>query len=59
LDDGARQAISSFSKLKAIDPGLKRLRSDLADGSWERRHGSLRALTELDIGYRLLVAGRR
>ena len=59
LDDGARRAISSFSKLKAIEPGLKRLRSDLADGAWERRYGSLRALTELDIGYRLLVAGRR
>jgi hypothetical protein len=58
LDDGARRAISSFSKLNDIEPALKRLRSDLSDGTWERRYGSLRALAELDIGYRLIVAER-
>jgi SAM-dependent methyltransferase len=59
LDDGARRAISTFSKLKDIDSGLKRLQSDLADGTWERRYGSLQELTQLDIGYRLIVADRR
>ena len=59
LDDGARRAISTFSKLRDADSGLKRLRSDLADGTWERRYGALSALAELDIGYRLIVADRR
>ncbi len=58
LDEGARRAISTFAKLKDTDSGLKRLRSDLADGTWERRYGALRALSELDLGYRLIVADR-
>lgn len=56
LDAGARGAISAFAKLHDLQSGLDRLRADLADGTWERRHGSLRALPELDIGYRLVVA---
>jgi SAM-dependent methyltransferase len=55
LDAGARGAISIFSKLRDVDSGLDRLRADLADGTWERRHGELLALPELDIGYQLLV----
>jgi SAM-dependent methyltransferase len=35
---------------------LQRLRADLRDGTWEARHGHLRTLPELDLGYRLLVA---
>lgn len=58
LDAGARGAISSFAKIGDVQPGLARLRADLADGTWERRHGSLLALPELDLGYRLLVAPR-
>jgi SAM-dependent methyltransferase len=56
LDAGARGAISSFAKIANLESGLDRLRADLADGTWERRHGSLRALPELDVGYRLVVA---
>jgi SAM-dependent methyltransferase len=56
LDAGARGAISAFSKLRGVDAGLARLRSDLDDGTWHRRHGHLLALPELDVGYRLLVA---
>jgi SAM-dependent methyltransferase len=56
LDDGARGAISAFAKLRDPRPGLERLRADLADGSWNVRHGHLLARTELDIGYRLIVA---
>lgn len=59
LDDGARGAISAFSKLAQVEPGLARLRADLADGSWERRHAALLDQPELDIGYRLLVAAPR
>lgn len=56
LDAGARGAISAFAKISTLDAGLDRLRAHLADGTWERRHGGLRALPELDIGYRLVVA---
>jgi SAM-dependent methyltransferase len=55
LDPGARQAISSFSRDYNFSPGLERLRSDLADGSWQRRHGHLINMKELDLGYRLVV----
>jgi SAM-dependent methyltransferase len=56
LDDGARGAISAFAKIRDARPGLQRLRAELADGTWRRRHGDLLARGELDIGYRLIVA---
>lgn len=55
LDPGVRGAISTFSKLSDVEAGLSRLRSDLADGTWERRHGHLLSLTALDVGYRLVI----
>ena len=58
LDAGVRSAISSFAKLTDIDAGLARLRSDLDDGTWQRRYGHLLSLSELDIGYRLVIANR-
>jgi hypothetical protein len=36
--------------------GVERLRADLASGVWDARHGHLRALDEMDLGYRLVVA---
>lgn len=57
LDAGARGAISAFSRLDDVEGGLERLRADLADGTWRRRHGALLDRAELDIGYRLIVAG--
>jgi hypothetical protein len=56
LDAGVRGAISSFAKIASLQAGLARLRADLADGTWHRRNASLLALSELDIGYRLVVA---
>jgi SAM-dependent methyltransferase len=56
LDPDARRAISSLAKLQAPEIGLERLRRDLADGTWERRHRELLAQAELDLGYRLLIA---
>ena len=55
LDPGVRGAISAFSKLSDVDAGLSRLRSDLADWTWERRHGHLLSQTALDLGYRLVI----
>jgi len=59
LDPVVQAGISSLAQL---DPdvrrrGTERLRSDLASGVWDERHGSLRDLDGIDLGYRLLVAG--
>jgi SAM-dependent methyltransferase len=56
LDAGVRGAISTFTKVADVEPGLARLRADLADGAWERRHGHLRQREAVDLGYRLVVA---
>ena len=56
LDPGVRSAISTFAKVAHIDAGLTRLRTDLADGTWERRYGHLLHQTALDLGYRLVIA---
>ena len=57
LDPRLRANISSFAQLTAaeLEPGLVRLEQDLASGRWERRNGALRALGELDCGYRLVT----
>jgi SAM-dependent methyltransferase len=59
LDPGARGAISTFTKLRDVESGLARLRADLADGTWRRRHRDLLDRTELDLGYRLVIARLR
>ncbi len=61
LDPRVQDGMSSFAQL---DPetrarGTERLRRDLESGAWDARHGELRTLPELDLGYRLLVAGVR
>jgi SAM-dependent methyltransferase len=60
LDPEVRQAMSCFASL---DPdvearGVEQLRVDLRSGRWDERHGELRRLDELDLGYRLVTAGR-
>jgi len=57
------EVLAGMSGMRMLDPvvrerGLARLRADLESGEWERRHGHLRQLDELDLGYRLVVAGR-
>ncbi len=61
LDGSVRRAMSCFAQLGrgAVERGSDRLRRDLRSGAWDARHGYLRDLTERDLGYRLLVAGRR
>jgi len=59
LDAGVRGAISTLTKLgSALEPGLERLRRDLADGIWQRRHAHLLTEPMLDLGYRLVIASR-
>lgn len=54
LDERIRRAMSSFWKIGDVSAGLAQLRSDLGDGTWERRYGHLRDLDALDCGYRLV-----
>ena len=42
-----------------MEPGITRLADDLASGRWHERYGDLLAREELDLGYRLVVAGRQ
>jgi len=40
---------------EARQSGRERLRADLENGTWEQRHGHLRALPSLDVGLRLVT----
>jgi SAM-dependent methyltransferase len=50
-------ATSGFARLseRVQDRALAALATDLATGDWDRRHGHLRLLDELDTGMRLIV----
>ena len=56
LDPGARRSISSFAWLGDVTNVLNRLRRDLDDGSWLQRNADVLRETELDLGYRLVIA---
>jgi SAM-dependent methyltransferase len=58
LDPRARAATSGFARMRdeVVDRVVRDVARDLADGTWDRRHGRLRELAELDVGLRLVVA---
>jgi SAM-dependent methyltransferase len=56
LDPGVRGAISTFAKIGDISTTLARLQRDLDDGTWHQRHGHLLRRSNLDLGYRLVIA---
>jgi hypothetical protein len=58
LDPTVRACISGFAGLEAavVDRGVERLRADLNDGTWARRHADLLGRDELDLGYRLVIS---
>ena len=57
LDPTIRAGMSGFALIDqdAAARGVERLAAALRSGEWERRFGGLRALDELDVGYRLVV----
>jgi SAM-dependent methyltransferase len=59
LDPAVRAGISVFALLRPdeVDEGVALLRTDLESGEWHRRHAAMLGLEELDLGYRLVVAG--
>lgn len=58
LDPAARAATSGFARMDDAREAaaVARLEADLRSGAWERKHGHLRARSELDVGLRLVVA---
>ncbi|MBX3471173.1 MAG: class I SAM-dependent methyltransferase [Planctomycetes bacterium] len=58
LDPQARAATSGFARMPAavVARAVSDLSRDLADGTWDARHGHLRALDAFDAGLRLVVA---
>ena len=58
LDPTVRACISMLAALdaSALAPGLDRLARDLESGAWHERHRDLLDLTEIDGGFRLLIA---
>lgn len=58
LDPQARAATSGFARLptEVVDRAVSILSRDLGDGTWDARHGHLRALDAFDAGLRLVVA---
>jgi SAM-dependent methyltransferase len=59
LDPGARAAISFFANASNVEGRIEMLRRDLADGTWLKRHGKVLRETELDLGYRLIIATQK
>ena len=56
LDARVRSAISTFSKISNVEAGLERLRRELEDGTWRQKYGHLLGQSDLDLGYRLVIA---
>lgn len=58
LDPRVRRASSSWHRLpgEVVARALGALAADLQSGEWDRRHGDLRELDELDVGLRLVRA---
>jgi SAM-dependent methyltransferase len=59
LDPRVRSGISTYSLMSQaeLEDGLGRLAADIESGAWYARHDDLLELNELDLGYRLIVAG--
>jgi len=57
LDPAARAATSGFARMDpaVVERVATAVGADLADGSWDARHGALRELGEYDAGLRLVV----
>jgi SAM-dependent methyltransferase len=60
LDPDVRSSISALALVDdaVLAPGIERLRADLASGTWHERNAELLDCDALDLGYRLVVAGR-
>jgi SAM-dependent methyltransferase len=60
LDPAVQRSISLMARTPApvLERAMAHLRDDLDHGRWDARHGHLRDLADIDLGHRLVVAGR-
>lgn len=58
LNKQVRRGISSFAKMPVdeLEAGLNRLQSDLDNGVWKEKYGSLLIQSEYDAGYRIIIS---
>lgn len=58
LDQRVRDAISGIALLDQVivQSAMRRLQTDLDDGTWYERYSGVTGLEQLDLGYRLVVA---
>jgi SAM-dependent methyltransferase len=58
LDERVRNAISGLALLDqgVVQRAMRRLATDIDDGTWYERYSELAGLEQLDVGYRLVVA---
>lgn len=58
LDESARNHTSGFARQprEVVERAVAAVQRDLANGTWDERHGALRQLEELDVGMRLVIA---
>lgn len=56
LSSKVRQSISSFSKIKEVSKGLKKLENDLSSGAWTEKNREIMTSESLDLGYRIISA---
>jgi SAM-dependent methyltransferase len=55
LDPKIRRSISAFALADGVEDAMQRLDDDLSSGRWKSRNADLMTMSELDIGYRLIV----
>lgn len=55
LDEGVRGAISTFSRVRDFEGGLRSLEKDLRSGEWKQRYSHLFHFESMDYGYRVVV----
>ncbi|GAB5399496.1 MAG: class I SAM-dependent methyltransferase [Aureisphaera sp.] len=56
LNAQVRQSISTFAKLEDYSLGLKQLKNDLENGTWEERNQDILHYKTLDAGYVIVTA---
>lgn len=55
LDEGVRSAISTFSRVRDFQGGLRNLEKDLETGEWQERYDQVLNSECMDYGYRIVV----
>ncbi|MET1002538.1 MAG: class I SAM-dependent methyltransferase [Acidimicrobiia bacterium] len=58
LDPDVQRGMSCFAQMEAhvLARGIDRLRTELADGTWDAKYGELRTRPEHNLGYHVVVA---